>query len=283
MSWQVLVLLSSAFAAIATILNRKAMQDKKLEPITFATVFQLTCAIILGGVGLFLGQMKIGNIVPLIPYLLLGGILYGLGNIFIFKSLKLGEASKFTVIFSTQSLFTIFGAYLFLGERLLWTHWIGVGLMIISVALISFTPDSIKFDKDELYALLAAIFFGFARVNDKFMIGQMDFYMFLFLGFLLPAIVMVFFNPGIIKHIKEYKKPKHLEAMLVVSAIYSLNAILFYLALSVGKSSQVVTAAVTAVIFTEILGVIWLGEKKNISRKVFGSILTVIGLLLISL
>jgi uncharacterized membrane protein len=281
--WQIFILIHSALAAVSTILNRWILKDKSISPEHFSAWFQFAGAIIFGILWIVVRGFSIPDISGYWQNLLLTGVLYGLGNIFIFKALQQGEASKFTVIFSLQTLFTIGAAFFFLGEWLLIPQWIGVILIISSVALISFTPDSLSFDKDEMYAVLAALFFGLARVNDKFLLGKMDLYLYLFVGFLLPAIFLFIAYPKAITESKKFFKREMPQKLALVSVIYSLAAIAFYFALSESQSSQVVAASVAGVVFTELLGIFVLKERKNIGRKIFGTLLVGIGLILVSM
>ncbi|GAB4140529.1 MAG: hypothetical protein Fur0024_1880 [Patescibacteria group bacterium] len=67
-------------------------------------------------------------------------VLYGFGDFFMFKGLKNSEASNFSIIFSTRSVFSILGAVIFLGELDFFKNInqvLGSVLILISVILVS--------------------------------------------------------------------------------------------------------------------------------------------------
>jgi transporter family protein len=277
MPWQLLVLVSAFFAAVTTVLQRVFLKDKKTDSVAFAGVYQLLCAVILGTIGVATGNFVITDLSMVWPNVMLSGFLYALGTMFIFLGLKSGEASKFTVIFSSRTLFTILAAFLFLGETMGGNQLIGVFLIIGSILIISFTPDSMSFDKDERYALFAAIAFGLATVNDKFVIGQMNFFWFLFLGFVLPGVFIFFMRPVSIQKVKALLHYRMMRGITIISLIYCIGTLAFYTALSYAKSSEVASLGITSVVFAEILALVFLGERNNIAFKVVGTIVAVVG------
>ncbi|WKZ30494.1 MAG: GRP family sugar transporter [Candidatus Dojkabacteria bacterium] len=281
--WQLFILLHAALASVSTTFQRWVLKDKSVVPEYFSAWFQIAGAVIFGILWLIVRGFSIPDVSGYWQNILLSGVLYAAGTIFIFKALQKGEASKFTVIFSLQSLFAIAAAYFFLGESLLLFQWIGVFIILLSVILISFTPDSLSFDKDEIFAVLAAMCFGFARVNDKFIIGQMDLYLYLFIGFLIPGIILFMAYPKALTKYKTFFKKEMLQKLSISGFIYSLAILALYYALSMTQSSQVIAASVAGVVFTELLGIFVLKERKNIRAKIFGTILVGIGLVLISM
>ena len=117
MSWQILITLSIFLYSSSVLLQRVLLKNNKTDPISFAILFQTGVSLV---IGLFVlitkGGINFPNLLPFFWSVVLMTVSYALANIFIFKSLKFTEASSFTVIFSSKTIFAILGASLFLGE-----------------------------------------------------------------------------------------------------------------------------------------------------------------------
>lgn len=278
MQLQVLVLISALFLSLSTIFTRVFMKRKGSDPVTFSAAYQIVCAFLIFGFGAIIGKAEFTSLNTVWIELLIAALLYAAGVLFMFLSLKTIEASKFSLIFSSQIFFTIIAAYFILGEQLVLYQWGGIFLLLVSVVIVSFTPDSIKFDRDEFYALMAAVFFGIGRVVDKSYVGRMNIYWFLFLGFVIPGALILLLYHNRHKVVHFVTSAKRLYELVVVSVFYSIGTFVFYLALSNGKSVQVATASIAGVVIVEILGIALLGERKNIFRKLVGTACAALGL-----
>lgn len=259
------------------------MKEEKSDPLAYAIFFQFLTGVFIGAFGFFVSDMSFPDMRPLIVNVILMVLLYAFGNVFMFKALKKIEASKFTIIFSSRALFTIFASSLLLGEFLSRKHWIGALFIFAGIVLVSFKPERVLFKRVEPVALLAAIFFGFATTNDRFLLKSFNVYPYLLLGFVAPALLIAVLNPHTIKKMRTLFDKKTLGKAILLSVFYGAAAITFYFALQVAPtSSQVVTINLTSVIIIVLLSIIFLKERENIPRKIVGAILSFLGLLLIS-
>ena len=119
MSWQILVLLSVVLISFGGILQKVVMKDQRSDPWAYSITFQFLVGVFVATYGFAFSDMTLPtNIRPLIPNLVLMVLLWSANNILLFSALKRIEASIFTVIFSTRSLFTTLASSLFLSEFL---------------------------------------------------------------------------------------------------------------------------------------------------------------------
>ncbi len=136
MSWQLLVGISVLTYSVSILLQRVLLKENKSDPIAYSIVFQIITGLIVGVFALFRG-FSIPNLLPILPNLILMIFLYGVGNIFVFKALKNLEASDFTIIFASRTLWTIIAAIIFLKERAdLFKKLIGSVISFIGVILL---------------------------------------------------------------------------------------------------------------------------------------------------
>jgi len=283
MTWQLLGILSLISYSISVLLQRVLVKEKGSDPIAYASFFQLLAGLIIGAFGYLFTPMRYPDLRPIILNFILMIVLYGFGNLFVFKALKNTEASKFSVIFSSRAIFAVLGFSLLLGETLTISQWVGTLLILCAAAMVSLDFRRVKFSIKEAYAFLAAMFFGFAVINDRILLRQFDVFPYSFLGFVLPAISVMAFHPRSVKNMKVFLTRKTLINMVILSLFYATSAITFFFALQVARnSSQVISLNSLGVVVTVILAIIFLKERKRMIWKIIGSILGFLGLLLVT-
>lgn len=283
MSWQILIWISVFLYAVSTLLQRLLLKDDKTESISFSIFFQVGVAIVIGLFVLLLrGKIPIPNLSKISWSILIMTGLYALSNIFIFKSLKITQASRFTVLFSSKTLFAVFGASIFFKEGLTFIQWFGAILIISGVIVISIKNIRTKINAGDLFALFAAVLFGLANTNDRYLVKFFDPYSYVVIGFLLPGLLIAVFYPKKIANLKIYLKKRFLSKMIMLCFLYGLSAVTFFAALqTTPNSSQLFSINAFGAIITVILSIIFLNEKDNIGRKIIGGLISFAGLLLV--
>jgi len=284
MSWQILIGISVILYSVSVLLQRILLKNNKSEPISFSIFFQIGVALVIGIIVLIIqGRIPISNIANISWSVLVMTILYALSNIFIFKSLKVTEASRFTIIFSSKTLFAIIGSSLIFKEGLTPIQWVGAVLIIVGVVAVSSSKLNLKFNKGDMFALAAAFLFGLANTNDRFLVKFFDPYSYVVLGFLLPGVLIAIFYPKKIVNMKEYIKKTFIFKMLLLCLLYGLSAVAFFAALSISpNSSQIFTINAFGAIITVVLAIIILKERDYLARKIIGAIISLAGLLLVN-
>lgn len=284
MSWQILIWISVILNAFSVLLQKILLKDDKSDPISFSIFFQVGVAFVVGIIVFLLqGKIPIPDLSNISWSLLVMVVLYSLANIFIFKSLKITEASRFTVIFSSKTLFAVIGAIIFFNESLIRTQWVGAILIVIGVMTVSFKKLATKLNMGDMMAFAAALLFGLANTNDRFLVKFFDPYSYVVIGFLLPGIAIALLYPKKIKGLKIYFKKAFIFKMTTLCLLYGLSAVTFFAALQIAPvSSQIFAISAFGAIITVILSIILLKETDLIVRKIVGAIMGVVGLLLIN-
>ena len=261
------------------------MKEEGSDPWTYSIVFQFIVGLLVFVYGFTFTEMKLpSDIRPLLLNLILMILLWSASNIFLYSALKRIEASVFTVIFSTRSFFTTLASSLFLREFLLGRQFAGAIFILMGAVLVTLDKKSkLNFDKGILYAFFAAMFFGFANTNDRFLLASFDLFPYVTIAFVLPAIFMVVVKPSSVHKLKAFTKTSLFGKMLLLCLVYALSSITFFGALQVApNSSQVATISVSSVVLTVFLSIIFLKERENMGRKILGALAAFVGLLLVS-
>lgn len=282
MSWQVLIAISITFYSVSTLLQKIILRHEKTDAMAFSIFFQLLVGVIIGAFGFVTTDMSLPNLFAYLPNLLIMTILYTGGNIFLFKSLQKIDASIFTVIFSARNLFTIFASTIFLNEGLNFHQFWGMGLILVAIILISLKSTKLTFSRAEFFALLAALGFGLALTNDRILLSHFNLYPYVFLAFVIPALVTIPLYPKSAAQMGVFLKAPFVAKIFLLCVLYAVSAITFFQALQIGSnSSQIVSVNQVNVVLTVILSAVILKERTDLVKKVFASILSFAGLILL--
>lgn len=258
------------------------MREDKSDPFTYGLVFQLVCAILV-----FLFAFWRGFVMPPVKELgfnlFLEAILYAGSIIFLFKALKLMEASEVTILTATSALWTIVFSLLFLDESFSVTKLIGVIIVLGSVVFVTQKEMrlSFHFNQGSLYALLAAFCFGVAFVNDAYILKRSDAISYTAIAFFLPSLVILLIKPATISKIHIFLKPVLIVKMGLLGVFYSTSAITIYLSYQAGgNASQLAPIGLSRIVLTVVLAALVLNERAHLRKKIVAAVLVSIGILL---
>jgi drug/metabolite transporter (DMT)-like permease len=284
MSWQLLIAISVLLYSLSVVLQRILLKNDKSEPVSFSVFFQVGVSIVIAILVLVIqGRIPIPDLHQISWSVLAMTVSYVAANIFIFKSLKITEASRFAVIFSSKTLFAVLGTSLFFREGLILIQWLGVILILLGVVIVSIKKLDGKFNRGDLLALVAALIFGLANINDRFLVKFFDPYSYVVVGFLLPGLAIALFYPKKMINLKNYLKGSFLWKMMILCLLYGLSAVAFFMVLqTTSNSSQLFAINSFGVIVTVVLSILILKEKTELPKKILGAVVGVIGLLLVN-
>lgn len=280
-SWQFLLTVSVITFSISTILQRILMKNNKTDAVAYSFFFQIYTGIFIL-IYAFLTGFHMPNLLqyPLNTFIMIS--FYAAANIFIFKSLSLIEASEFTVLFVSRAFWTILAAVIFLGERFVLLQILGTICIMLGVVIVSYKKGAFSFNKGALYALLGALFLGLAFTNDAFFVKRFDVASYTGVSFILPSLGILLYSPKVVKNLKPLFAAAVLGKLSLLSLFYATAAITVYLAYKVGSNVAVLSAlSQLSTIFTVLLAVVFLKETSSLWKKLLGSLLAFIGVVLI--
>ena len=201
-----------------------------------------------------------------------------------FKAYKHLEVSIKTPISKSKIIFALIFAVLFLKETLNIEKIIGTILIFIGIVVISYKHKS-KFgsfkDKGVQLTLISSLLMATALLIDKFASAFFNPGMYSFMVFGLPTIFLLPFMRNKGPHIKSIFKNKFsatLSTMVLGSAAYYLLLWAFKHA----EASVIIPIVELGTIFAVLGGIFFLGEKKDITKKLIASGIVILGAVLIS-
>ncbi|MGH7246014.1 MAG: EamA family transporter [Candidatus Levyibacteriota bacterium] len=281
MTWQLLLGFSILAVSFSTILQRVLLKENKSDPISCALFFQVMTGIILGIFAFVHGYHAV-PIFSVLPNIVLMTVLYALGNICIFISLKSTEASTFTITFATRGLWTVIGAVLFLGEHFFLHQIFGTLLIFLSIILVSFKKESFVFTKGIVLSLFAGFLFGMAFTNDALMLQKFDLLSYLTINFLFPGIFIGIVYPKKIVLLRSLLTKSLFLKLTFLSFLYAVSVVCLDGAYTVGRNAaQIGILFQISTIVTVIFAIFFLKETTQIAKKLLAAIFAFLGVILV--
>ncbi len=281
MSWLLLLSINVVAISVASLFQRLAMKEEESDPVLSTIIFQFLLGLIVLPFAISQG-FSFPPLATMWPLFLLSTVLYALGSVMFFKSIKLIEASEMTVLAGAGAIVTMICAYIFLGERLVPQQYLGAAFVLAAILIIAHRGKKFVFNKGALLALLATSFFSFAVVSDTLIIRSYDAISFAAMMSLFPGVMLLFLYPKKILQLPKAIKTIN-KNLIIYTMFYSVGVITFYGALGKGAMlSQVGVVVKTNIILTVILAAIFIKENDHLWRKVIAALICMVGVMLVA-
>lgn len=196
------------------------------------------------------------------------------------KMHKYSHLSISTIISRTRLIWIPFIAFLFFGEHLKLVEYLGIATLFVGLSIV-IAPHKLFIDKGAVYANLAAFMIAINTIMFKLALPYASNSVIL-VAFCLPSVILF---PPLMKNaksriIKEAKK----NFLFKIAGIFAnvVSTYLFIWALHVGEVSKVNAVYQSMMILSVLAGIFILNERKDIFKKLLGSVVTVIGVILLT-
>lgn len=283
MTWLILALICVVSVSIATILERVLLKDDDSDPIAYAIVFQLIIGIMILGVTLILNKFVFPSL-NLTTYIrfFVSTILWAGSTVLGFQAIKRITATEVTILASSGTVVSIMLSVLFLKEVISFKLIFGTILVLVSVYIINSEKLTFKSRQGIVFALLSALCGGIAVVNDVIILQTYEVFSYVSIMALSPGIVLMIFFPKKLIKTKALIFSKTFKLMLIFSFFYAIQAVTYYLSYQSGAPlSKLAPITKSSIILTVLLGIIFLHERKDLSKKIIATILVTTGVILI--
>ena len=214
-------------------------------------------------------------------YIILIAVCLFLGNIFIIKAYKTDDISNLNILSKSSLIVAFFCGIISLKEKATTFDFLGIILIILGILLIFYEGKKWSLSSGLILGLISGILGVLATFLRK-----------LSLEFLNPVAVvyymqiiifiMLLFVPKTFRDLQpilaKYKKKILFSRLTAVAGIY-----LFIWTLSKGNISIVNTNYETSFLLsTSLIGILLLNEKKYLTKKISGSTLCILGIILLN-
>lgn len=264
-------------------MQRTFLKDKKSNPVAYAVIAQLVVSVIS-----LIFAVKSGFILPdgfyqVFVNFLLMVFIYTFSTILTFKTIKIVEASEYTILIFTRAFWSVAIAIIFLSEQFTQLKILGAILIFLSVVLVSWKRKGVTFGKGEAYGLLAAFLLGVGFVNDAIVLNSLGFWTFMVLAFGLPPLLTLLILPKSFKDTYRLMTGKEKWQPVIMGLLFFCSGSTTYLALEAGKNpGQIAALSPVAVILVVIMSAIFLKERDNLLKKFIAALICFGGIVLLS-
>ncbi len=268
-----MVILAAFFNALWTALSKRQLGE--MSPFQFTLMFRAITALLL--LPPFLLDFKLSGS-PIFWLAVLGaGTLEVIG----IYSQSIGVKKDFYSTFglaNTAPLFTIFIAPIFLPEKITFILVVGAILMVVGGVIFYQIHPHIS-----LHGIMRALSMALGGILAKIAIGYSSGLSYPFITFVIGIWLMVLVSPLKRDHMN-WKKLRPFTKKLLPLAIFSaLATLLYYIAVEKAPITRVSPLVRINLVFGFLLSYYLLHEREHIKRKIFASILILLGSLLISI
>lgn len=281
MSWIFYTILALIFFVIYDLASRR-VATRSENPQVFAAIYGLFVAV-MAPILFFLDPSLPQGITPqVILMTIIGLVVWGLFGRFEYFARANTEASVFSIILKLAPVLNFFLSLVVLGETWSTNKLIGISLIIIAnISLfIGTSRKSVISNKGLYYSILISVLLAVGWLFDTINVKSWGVGVFSIMSFLVVTLVSSFF-PTI--KINDIKKEFSLTPWYQIFFLGFFNLMgygLLLKALMMGEASNIIPITSSSTPFVVVFGILLLGERKNITRKIFASLLAVLAIYL---
>ncbi len=220
---------------------------------------------------------------PYVLLLLLSGFLYGIYDATQFSARKYLEASVLSVVLQIAPVIAFLLSIFLLREGVTTLKLVAVGLILLGNIFAIYRSPSKVSRMGLMFGIAMATVSGFTYVIDKAAFPHVPFMLYSFTVYFVPVMIVaaIFaWRGGTMTDIRtEWRR--FTWRIPFISVLGVTTYYFLYRTFAVTDASVAVPLTSSATILTVLGGIVLLGEKGNVSRKIFGAILVLAGVLLL--
>jgi len=212
-----------------------------------------------------------------LPYFLGSSFAGSFGTIFYLRSFKVSSISYSTILVASSAIFSTILGILFLNESIDLYKFLGILLILTAIVVSNLNNE--KFEKASLWGLAAGIFYGTMYTLDKFIVLEIDPFVYLFWSFLFTSLMLFIRTPVVLLKGISTIKISSLKVILLSGFAYLIYNLFTFVSYTYGGEVGKVDAINNSQIFLIILfETFYLKQKQGIARKVVSFLLAIIGI-----
>lgn len=283
MLWFWLALWALLIQSFYNLYSKRLLKEKVLEGAVFAVLTQLGVAALALPIILFKGLGFSGDW-SIWPWMLLMDFAYVLAPYLYFTSLKKIEVSQSAIYQGLINFWLILGGFLFFQEKIDFVKIVAISLLFLSIIIVSYKEKRIHLSFFDILAIASTFFFALGAIADKYLVNHFSTLGYLFASFLIASLTMALvFSQKLVKNLGEIFAKKKLTLGIGLTSALSLAT--FYLVFKAyqlgGEVSRVNPILQAQPVLIVILGMLFLGERKDFFKKMVAAFLVVAGVWLI--
>lgn len=285
MHWLSLTLLSQVFLVSYYFFSKRLLNKQGIDPRLYGACLQIATGIISLPFALYQGiSFEITSTTLL---LLLGmTLVYTIGPSLYYIGLSKVDLSETTILDSSGVLWSVLFGTLLLGEVFTFSKFLGVGLILLAVGIVSFHPKtlSIKLSKYELLLIIAPIFYALGAIFDNRLVSYSDALSYLPITFILAGSVMFATNIHRLHDVgrSTLLNKSFLKTIVVNGVFLFLTYYCVMLAYELGgEVSRMFPIQQLESIIVPLLGILLLKERNRVPQKIIAALVAMLAVMML--
>ncbi len=232
---------------------------------------------------LIFSNFSVPNSKTALIVILIAGVIWTLVSLLAHTSTKRTEVSIKEPLSQSKIIWILLIGLFLLNELVTTRKIIGTIIVFIGICVVLFHPER-KLgklnDSGVLLTLGLAIIVALVSILDKFALGYFNPELYGFLTYLIPAIILTFF---FLRRIEEFKHLWFSHGKMAILTIFFSTANYYFTlkALSLAEITAVYPLLQLATVFAVIGGIIFMKEREHTWQKIIGTIIVVIGAIVV--
>jgi uncharacterized membrane protein len=277
-SWITLAIFAGLASNTFNFLSRYLLQEQE-DSTAYAWFFEIVRLISFAIIAIFDWHLVITPLSLTLFFLL--GLTEWIAIYWYMKMHAYTHLSISAILSRTRLVWIPIIAFLLINERLHIVDYLGILILFAGVCIIV-SPKKIMIDKGANYANLSAFMIALNTVLTKMALPYGSNSIINVAITIIPALFFPFMMKNSLPRMKKIVKTK-LPIKLLAVAVNIISVYAFTAALRLGDSGKV-NAIYQGMLVTSILaGIIFLKERNDIGKKITGAIITIIGVIILSI
>jgi transporter family protein len=280
MSIPILALIISSFAiGLVAVLNKK-LSGTGHKSSTYTLVIAIVSTLL--SVPLLFYRFKVPGLWGFWLLAVVSAATFGLSNMFSYKAYKLTDASVVSLIHRLSIVVAVILGITVLGEIYTPGAYLGLILIIVSSVIILYEDKKITLNRGVAYAIVMALLSGLAGVMDKIVLREFSSFTYVFVNNLLIVLPFAVRNASRSEAVKLYKQ--HWPLITLISALMTGSWAIFLFVLQNHDVSRIIPVYKSlSLIVPVLLGILVLKETGKLWQKIAGTVIGVLGIVLLAL
>lgn len=275
----VLPILAGCFTGLTEIFN-KSITEEKYSSISYSFLQWFGNLVIYSLPFIYLREKLPTDYHAYIPLIIVVIIVF-IGNILLIKSYKTEDASNVNIISRISLIISFLNGIFLLSESVNLYKILGVFLIFAGILVIFYQGKRLKFSHGFVFAFLSGICFGMMAYLNKLALPYFSSVTYLFTANLM-SVTMFLLIPNALKDVKPILT-KYCRNYLFSRIFSASGYFLLIFALSRAEISVVNTNFETAFLLSTVtIGILFLHEKRNVLKKLAGTFLCALGIILLN-
>lgn len=277
-AWVILAILGGIGSNVYNFITRYVLKDGD-DVMAFAWLFEVIRFLIFGAIILF-EQLPPITLKTIALFVLVGAV--ELVSIYVWMKMhSYAQLSISSILIRLRLVLIPIFAFFFLREILHAGEYVGILILFVGI-MIAGAPHKLTYDKGVRYAYVFSVVGALLAVVMKAASGVLSPAMIMF-ALSVPSTALL---PLMVKNHKPKFAAllnKNFSHKVIMSLVNAGSFYLYTFALALGAVSVVQSIYHSMMIVSVFAGIILLKEREDIARKIFGTAITILGILVVTL